>query len=385
MPPASEPAASPPEPGVPLFDLARQHRPLRAELLAALEAVVDSGQFIHGPAVARLEAALGAALGARHVLGVSSGTDALLLGLMALGIGPGDEVVVPAFTFVASANVVARLGARPVFADVHPAELVLTPEELERRLSPRTRAVIPVHLFGLPCRVDELVAQCAPRDIPVLEDCAQATFARLGARQVGSFGRLGAFSFFPTKNLGGFGDGGALSVADGELLARLRRLRDQGGRARDDYTELGGNFRLDTLQAAVLEVKLRRAEAWQAERRAVAGRYAALFSQAGLGAPGDERLQLPPCPAGREHAWNLYVVQAARREELRAHLQTRGVGAGVYYSRPLHLQPCFAPGPGRLPAAERAAERVLALPCYPGLTPPEQERVVAAVAEFARA
>jgi len=347
--------------------------------------VLDSGQFIQGPAVSRLESRLATALGARRVLGVSSGTDALLLGLMALGIGPGDEVLVPAFTFVASANVVARLGARPVFVDVHPEELVVTPEEISRRLTPRTRAVIAVHLFGLPCRVDELVDLCAPRGVAVVEDCAQAAFARLGARPVGSLGLLGAFSFFPTKNLGGLGDGGALTCADEALGAKLARLREHGGRARDDYPEVGGNFRLDTLQAAALEVKLRHAPGWQAARREVATRYAALFSRAGLGAPGDERLGLPPCPAGREPGWSMYVIQAARRDELRAHLQARGVGTGVYYARPLHLQPCFAPdapGPGALPAAERAAGRVLALPCYPGLTTAEQERVVEAIAEL---
>jgi dTDP-4-amino-4,6-dideoxygalactose transaminase len=367
-----------------LFDLARQHRPLRQELVAALEAVLDSGQFIHGPAVARFEAAFARAIDSPFALGVSSGTDALLMALMALAIGPGDEVVVPAFSFVATAEVVARLGARPVFADVEPRELVLTPEEAARRAGPRTRAVLPVHLYGLPARAPEIASACGPR-VAVIEDCAQAAFARLGGRPVGGLGRMGAFSFFPTKNLGGLGDGGALTTPDPELHARLGRLRDHGARARDDHPELGGNFRLDALQAAALEVKLRHAPAWQKERRALAAGYLERFAARGLGSEGDPRLELPREPEGREHAWNLFVVQADRRDALRAHLEARGVGAGVYYARALHQQACFAPDKpreGGLPHAERAAGRVLALPLYPGLTPTEQDRVVQAVAGF---
>jgi dTDP-4-amino-4,6-dideoxygalactose transaminase len=368
---------------VPLVDLRAQHAPLRDEILAALARVADSGQYILGPEVEAFERELAAFVGVPHAVGVSSGTDALLVALMALGVGPGDEVVVPALSFVATASVVARLGAVPRFADIDPATFTLDPAALERAVGPRTRAVVPVHLYGLCADMEAVVAVADRRGLPVVEDAAQALGARCGARQAGATGRVGCFSFFPTKHLGALGDAGLLVTADDGLAETARLLRVHGAERRDAHRLLGGNFRLDAIQAAVLRVKLPHVPAWIDARRANARRYADLFRTAGL----DGIVRLPVEPPGRPHTWHQYVVRAPRRDALRAHLAARGIGTEVYYAAPLHLQPCFAAlghRPGDFPEAERASAEVLALPVWPGLDADRQARVVEAMAEFYR-
>ncbi len=364
---------------VPLLDLTRQYLPLRDDIRAALDRVCDSQRFILGPELESFEAEAAAALGVRAAIGVSSGTDALLIALMALDVGPGDEVIVPTFTFFATAGVVSRLGARPVMVDVDPVDYCLDPEAVEDHVTDATRAVIPVHLFGQAADMDAL--REAARDVPILEDCAQAWGATFEDQPVGSLGVMGAFSFFPSKNLGGFGDAGLVTTDDLELATRLRELRVHGQSGPYEHPAVGGNFRLDALQAAVLRVKLPHVPAWVDGRRANARRYAELFAAAGL----DEVLTLPDEVPGRGHTFNQYVVRAPRRDELRAHLGRRGIGAAVYYPLPLHLQPCFADLgylPGDMPVAEEASAEVLALPVFPELTAPEMDEVVAAVAEF---
>jgi len=314
-------------------------------------------------------------------VGVSSGTDALLEALMALDVGPGAEVVMPTFTFFATAGVVARLGATPVFADIDPVDFCIDPGQLATRIGPATRAVIPVHLFGQSADMDAVMK--AAGSVPVLEDCAQAWGADCGGRQVGSIGVMGAFSFFPSKNLGGFGDGGLITTGDPELDGTLRELRMHGQSGPYLHPEIGGNFRIDALQAAVLRVKLPHVKGWIGDRRANADRYRRLFAEAGL----EETLVLPEAVPGRGHTFNQFVVRAPRRDELKARLAERGIGCSVYYPLPLHLQPCFAhlgQRQGSLPVAERASREVLALPVFPELTEAELAEVVGVIADFYR-
>lgn len=390
MPPRAD---APAPAAVPLVDLKSQHRQLREEVMAAVATVANSQRFIQGPEVALFERALAAWLGVEHAVGVSSGTDALLVALMALEIGPGDEVITSPFTFVSTAEVIRRMGARPLFADLMPETLLMRTAAIEQLLSSRTRAVIPVHLYGQVCDMEALCTLSNERGFPVIEDCAQALGAEEDDRKAGSFGRMGAFSFFPTKVLGGWGDGGMLVTGDGELADRVRQIREHGAAGRDHYLRLGGNFRLDTLQAAVLGVKLKHLDAWLAARRQAAARYDRLLVDAELAAGPDQtrhpghRIHLPAVAPQRRHAYNLYVIQAERRDELRAHLAAEHIQTGVYYPVPLHLQPCFSDlgyHEGDLPVAEEAARNVLALPLYPEITEDQQERVVDAVARFYR-
>ncbi len=364
---------------VPLLDLTRQYQPLRDEIRQALDRVCDSQRFILGAEVEAFEREAAAALGVRHAVGVTSGTDALLIALMALGVGRGDEVVVPTFTFFATAGVVDRLGATPVFVDVDPVDYCMDPAQLAERITPRTRAVLPVHLFGQ--AADLPAIREAAGGIPVIEDCAQSWGATCHDRQTGSVGLMGAFSFFPSKNLGCFGDGGLVTTDDGELDRTLRELRMHGQSGPYEHPVVGGNFRLDALQAAVLRVKLPHVGAWVEARRRNAGRYSELFATAGLG----NTVTLPAAPPERGHTFNQYVVRVPKRDELRAFLGERGIGCSVYYPLPLHLQPCFAHlghGTGDFPAAEQASRDVLALPVFPELSEDEQRRVVQAIAEF---
>lgn len=364
---------------VPLLDLTRQYEPLREEFRRTLDRVCDSQRFILGPEVDAFEKEAAQVLEVAHAVGVSSGTDALLEALMALGIGPGDEVVLPTFTFFATAGVVARLGATPVFADIDPVDFCIDPRQLANRIGRATRAVIPVHLFGQSADMDAVLE--AAGSVPVLEDCAQAWGADCGGRQVGSLGVMGAFSFFPSKNLGGFGDGGLITTGDPELDHKLRELRMHGQSGPYQHPEVGGNFRIDALQAAILRVKLPHVKGWIGDRRANADRYRRLFAEAGL----EETLVLPEAVPGRGHTFNQYVVRAPRRDDLRAFLAERGIGAAVYYPLPLHLQPCFSYlgyQPGDFPVSEQASHEVLALPVFPELTENEQREVVAAIAEF---
>ncbi|MCG6948880.1 MAG: DegT/DnrJ/EryC1/StrS family aminotransferase [Acidobacteria bacterium] len=364
---------------VPLLDLTRQYKPLREEFRQAIDRVCESQRFILGDEVQAFETEAAAALEVAHTVGVASGTDALLVALMALGIGRGDEVVLPTFTFFATAGVVARLGATPVFVDVDPVDYCMDPRDLRARIGDRTRAIIPVHLFGQAAAMDQIVEVAG--DVPVLEDCAQAWGASFDGKQVGSIGVMGAFSFFPSKNIGCFGDGGLVTTAHSELERIVRELRVHGQSGPYQHPAVGGNFRLDALQAAVLRVKMPHVGGWVDGRRANAEFYRHLFSNTGL----DQIVRLPQAIDGRGHTFNQYVIRAPRRDELRAFLAELGIGAAVYYPLPLHLQPCFeflGYGEGDFPVAEQASREVLALPIFPELMEEEQEQVVRAIEEF---
>lgn len=365
---------------IPLLDLAAQNAPLMPELRAAFERVMAHGRFIMGPEVDAFEAELSEYLGV-HAIGVASGTDALLLSLMALDVGPGDEVITTAFSFFATAGCILRLGARPVFVDIDPSDCQIAPGAVAAAISPATRAVIPVHLFGQACDLDGVMAACAERGIPVVEDAAQSLGARCGERVVGTVGATGCFSFFPSKTLGGFGDGGLVSTGDAALAARLRLLRAHGAKPKYHHPEVGGNFRLDALQAALLRVKLPHLDSWARGRRRNAARYEAHFASAGL---PTTRLS-PPVETRAGHVYNQYVVRTPERDALRAHLRKLGIGSEIYYPEPLHRQPCLGDAvmpEGSLPEAERACREVLALPIYAELPPEHLDRVASAVTEF---
>lgn len=368
-----------PGPEVPLLDLQAQYRPLRAELLAAIARVCDSQRFILGPDVALLEQDLAERLEVEHAVAVSSGTDAILATLMALGIGPGDEVVTTPYSFFATAGCIARLGATPVFADIDPRTYNLDPAAAAAAVSPATRAIMPVHLYGLAADMDPLVDLAAARGIPLIEDAAQAIGARYRGRLAGTIGTAGCFSFFPSKNLGAFGDGGLVTTNNAALAGEIRLLRNHGAEPKYIHTRIGGNFRLDTLQAAVLRVKLPHLEKWTMMRRANAERYAALVDAAGLGG----RITLPYEPPGYHHIFNQYIVGVPDRDRVRQSLEAAGVGTEVYYPVPFHLQECFAPlgyQRGAFPVAEAAAAATLALPIYGELTAEQQQTVIRTLA-----
>jgi dTDP-4-amino-4,6-dideoxygalactose transaminase len=381
---------------VPLFDLKRQHEAVKAELAAAFERVLSSGQFILGPEVDALEAECQSLLGARHAIAVSSGTDALILAFMALGIGPGDEVVCPAYTFFATAGCVARVGAKPVFADVRPCCFNLDPAALERAITPRTKAVVPVHLFGQCADMDAILEIARRRRIAVVEDAAQSLSARFHGRAAGTLGEVGCYSFFPTKNLGALGDAGLVTAEDAALAERLRMLRGHGMKPKYYHHSIGGNFRIDALQAALLRVKLPRLASYTEARRRNAALYRDALLERGLAdqvgrcgtVEGSRPLVLPSaCQPGS--IWNQFVlrVRAGKRDALRKHLEAKKVGTEIYYPVPLHLQDCFAHlggQPGTMPASEQAARETIALPIFPELEPEEVLYVVEAVASFFR-
>lgn len=362
---------------VALLDVGRGNRPLREEFLEAMAAVIDSGRFLHGPEVKQLEDSVAALSGARHAIGCASGSDALLLALMALDIRCGDEVIVPSFTFFATASAVWRLGAKPVFVDIDPQTFNLDPLAVSRAITPATKAIIPVHLFGQSADMDPLLAIARHTGVAVIEDAAQAIGAAYKGHGVGSLGTIGCFSFYPTKNLGGFGDGGLLTTNDDRLAERLRLFAAHGMNPRYYHQVVGINSRLDTLQAAILNVKLRHLETWTAAREANAARYFQMFQRAGL----SEKLGLPTAAVPGRHVWNQFTVRVTggQRDAVRGQLAQRGIGSEIYYPVPLHLQQCFAPLGGKvgdLPHTERAAQEVLSLPIYPELTADEQYRVV---------
>ena len=368
-------------PAVPLLDLKAQYEPLRDEILAAVTRVCDSQRFIMGPEIDSLERELSAMLGIRHVVAVSSGTDALLLALMALDIKAGDEVITPAYSFFATAGAIARLGATPVFVDIDPATCNLNPRGVLEAVTPRTRAIMPVHLFGQIADMDPILDVASRAGVPVVEDAAQAIGALYKGRPAGSIGALGCFSFFPSKNLGAFGDAGLLAASDDALVHRARLMRTHGMEPKYYHSLIGGNFRMDALQAAILRVKAPHLAAWTEARRDNAKHYAALFREAGLTGSVTLPVESPEC----RHIFNQFVIRVARRDALREHLTARGIGTEIYYPVPLHLQPCFAHLGGRrgdFPEAERAADESLALPIYGELTPAQQRAVVAAVAAF---
>jgi dTDP-4-amino-4,6-dideoxygalactose transaminase len=367
---------------VPLLDLKAQYAPLREEIRQAIDRVCDSQMFILGPEVSALEEELAAFCGARHAVGVSSGTDALLIALMALGIGPGDEVITSSYSFFATAGTVARLGATPVFLDIEASSFNLDPSQVESKITPKTKAILPVHLYGRCAELAPVLAAAKARGIAVIEDAAQAIGAVDGrGRQAGSSGELGCFSFFPTKNLGGFGDGGLVTTNDAVLAESLRVLRVHGSKPKYHHKVVGGNFRLDALQAAVLRVKLKQLPAWTAARRANADRYRRLFNAAGLAS----QVTLPGDVPG--HIYNQFVIRAGQRDRLQAFLGEQGVGTEIYYPIPLHLQDCFASlgyRKGDLPVSEAAAADSLALPIYPELSEEMQRHVVDSIATFFR-
>jgi dTDP-4-amino-4,6-dideoxygalactose transaminase len=365
---------------VPLLDLQAQYQPIRDEILAVITRVCDSQRFIMGPEIEALEAELSAALQVKHAVGVSSGTDALLIAMMALGVGPGDEVVTSTYSFFATAGCVARLGATPVFVDIDPRTYNVDPAALAAAITPRTKAVIPVHLYGQSADLDPILAAAQRAGVAVIEDACQSIGARYKGRPLGSIGTFGTFSFFPSKNLGAFGDGGLVTTNDDGLAAVLRRLRVHGADKQYYHMVVGGNFRLDALQAAVLRVKLPHLEGWSEGRRQNAARYARLVAERGIA----DRLELPAAPGDRTHIYNQFVVRVPGRDAVKAHLESKHVGTAIYYPVPFHQLPCFAYlgyREGQFPQAERAAAETLALPIYGELTETQQRYVVDCLAE----
>jgi dTDP-4-amino-4,6-dideoxygalactose transaminase len=364
-----------------LLDLVAQYQPIRNDILTAITRVCDSQRFIMGPEVENLERELASMIGVEHAIGVSSGTDALLVVLMALGIGPGDEVITPTFSFFATAGCVRRLGATPVFVDVDRVTLAADPAAVASAITPKTRAILPVHLFGLCADMDALQAVATRAGVPVIEDAAQAIGASKGDRQAGTFGLAGCFSFFPSKNLGAFGDAGLVTTNDARFAAEMRLLRNHGAEPKYYHSRIGGNFRLDALQAAVLRVKAPHLEAWTNARRANAGAYRALFAEFGL----QDVVELPVEPAGYTHIYNQFSIQVPNRDALKDYLTSRRIGTEIYYPVPFHRQECFAgiaPARAAFPVADRAADRSLALPVYGELMPAQLRHVVASIAAF---
>lgn len=362
---------------IPQFDLTRQYARIEPEIEAALRRVLRSGRFILGPEGDALEAECAAALGVEHAVAVGSGSDALKLILSVLGIGPDDEVVTPAFSFVASATAVLQVGARPVFADVDPVSLTLAPDRAAAAITPRTRAILAVHLYGLPAPMQPLRALADGRGVPLIEDAAQAFGATLEGQAVGGLGTAGAFSFYPTKPLGAYGDAGLVATRDGELAARARRQRNHGQTQKYDHVELGWNSRLDELQAAILRVKLRHAAAWTEARRRLAMRYAAGLA----GYP----VTLPEEPPGARHAFHQYTIRTPRRDALAKHLAAARIGTACHYPQPIPGQPIFRGlgwDPTAFPVAWKASQEVLSLPCFPELTEDEVDAVTRAILAF---
>jgi len=363
---------------VPLLDLRLQYASIREDVLSAVTRVCDSQQFILGSEVEQLESEIAAAIGVPYAIAVSSGTDALLVALMALGIGHGDEVIVPTFSFFATAGSVSRVGATPVFVDIDPETLMLDVGRVRAAMTSKTKAIIPVHLYGLCADMTPLTS--AADGIHIIEDAAQAIGATYHGEPAGALGTIGCFSFFPTKNLGGFGDGGLVTTTDERLAARVRLLRNHGAQPKYVHHVIGGNFRLDALQAAVLRVKLPHLLDWNRKRRANAATYRELVARAGLA----DRVRLPVEPAARTHVYHQFVIRVPERDVIRAHLASRGIGTEVYYPVPFHRQPCFTHlgySCEAVPNADTAARAVLALPIYPELTSDQEQHVIDSLAE----
>jgi dTDP-4-amino-4,6-dideoxygalactose transaminase len=373
---------------VPLLDLKAQFDPLREEIGRAVSEVVEAQAFILGQPVQRLEEEVARYVGSDHAVGCASGTDALILSLAALDVGPGDEVLTSPFSFFSSASCAYKVGARPAFADIEPLTFNLDPEKADAAVGTKTRALLPVHLFGQCAEMDAFGEIAERRGLPVVEDAAQALGASYdssgGERlHAGAIGSAGCYSFFPSKNLGGFGDGGMVVTSDADLAERLRLLRVHGGQQMYHHRWVGWNSRLDALQAAVLRVKLPHLDGWSEGRAANAARYDAWLRESGLVEAG--HVTLPVRAPGRRHIFNQYTLRVERRDELREHLKAEGIGHSVYYPVPLHLQDCFRElgyEKGDFPVAEKACAEVVSLPVYPELTREQQERVVSAVAGF---
>lgn len=365
---------------VPLVDLGAQQREIGDEVRAGLDEVFEATAFIGGPAVGRFERAYAQYVGATHCVGVANGTDAIELALRAVGVRPGGEVILPANTFIATAEAVSRLGAVPVLIDVDPVHLLVDPAAVRAAVGPRTEAIVPVHLFGQLAPVEAIGKIAADAGVPMVEDAAQAQGARRDGRAAGSFGLAAGTSFYPGKNLGAAGDAGAVTTSDGVVARAVRVLGAHGSARKYDHEVIGMNSRLDTLQAVVLEAKLRRLEAWNDARRAAAARYEALLADV----PG---VRTPTVVPGNEDVWHLYVVQVDDRDRVLNGLNEAGIGAGIHYPTPVHLTGAYAHlghGVGAFPVAEAAAGRILSLPMYPHLTAEQQEAVVDALAEAVR-
>jgi dTDP-4-amino-4,6-dideoxygalactose transaminase len=363
---------------IPLLDLKAQYATIRSEVREAMDRVVESQQFILGPEVEALEDEIAKYSQCRHAVGVSSGTDALLVALMAIGIKPGDEVITTPYSFFATAGSIARLGATPVFADIEPRTFNIDPRGIEAKITQRTRAIMPVHLFGQMAGMDTLCDIARTHDIPVIEDAAQAIGAEDHGRRAGSLGLIGCFSFFPSKNLGGFGDGGMVTTNDETVAENMRRLRSHGFRTKYYNEVLGGNFRLDEIQAAVLRVKLKHLETWTEARRRNAALYRTAFADS-------DRVQLPFENPDSRHIYNQFVIRSKKRDGLMAHLKESGISSEVYYPLPLHLLECFKYlqlAAGTFPQSETAAKESLALPIYPELTADQIRTVASTVLEY---
>jgi dTDP-4-amino-4,6-dideoxygalactose transaminase len=368
---------------IPILDLKAQHDTIRREVAEAIERDVDSQIFIHGPEIEAFERDVAAYVGVRHAIGLSSGTDAILVALMALGIGPGDEVITTPYTFIATCSCIARLGAKAVFVDIDRASFNIDAARVEAAITPRTKAIMPVHLFGQMADVDTIGELGRRHQIPVIEDGAQALSAQLHGKHAGSWGTMGTYSFFPSKNLGGFGDGGMLVTNDDAVARSVRLLRNQGQEPKYFSIVVGGNFRLDALQAAVLRVKLPRLDAWGNARKRNADRYRKLFADAAL----DDLVELPPELPNRRHVYNQFVLRVRDRDALKKHLHAAGIGTEIYYPQPMHLQKCFEAwghSRGQFPQSETGAEESLAIPVYPELTEAMQEEVISTIRAFYR-
>ena len=374
---------------VPLLDLKAQHDPLYGDIISAIERVIRGQSFILGPEVKQLEELIAGYCHSKHAIGVSSGTDALLIALMALNVGPGDEVITTPYSFFATAGVIARVGARPVFADIDPISYNIDPNKVEQAITSRTKVVMPVHLYGQCAEMASLLQVTGRHNLPVIEDAAQAIGSEYkDGRRAGGMGQLGCFSFFPSKNLGALGDAGMVVTDHAELAEKVRILRVHGGQPKYYHKVIGGNFRLDTLQAAVLCVKFKYLDEWTRKRQANAGHYAKLFNDSGL--LGKGLISLPravyeAAGVSHYHIYNQFVIRATNRDALRNYLRDQGVGTEVYYPVPLHLQECFRSlgyREGNFPEAERAARETLALPIYPEISSGQQQRVVEVLAEF---
>lgn len=368
--------------GVPLLDLQAQYASLGSEMSEAINRVAASQRFIMGPEVEAFEASFAEYVGAAHAVGCASGTDALLLSLKTLDLGPGDEVITSPFTFFATAGAIHNAGGTPVFVDIEPDTFNIDPRLVEAALTERTRAIVPVHLFGQVADMETLHEIAASRGVAVIEDAAQAVGAKRSVqgvmRSAGTLGRAAAFSFFPSKNLGAWGDGGMVTTDDAKVAARVRRLRKHGGDFEYHHAEIGTNSRLDALQAAILSVKIRYLDGWNAARRERASRYTEGFASI-------DAVRTPRVADGAEHVFHQYTVRVARRDELASFLGARGIGHKVYYPVPLHRQECFASlgyAEGSLPESERAAHEVLSLPIFPELADEQIAAVIAAVEEF---
>jgi dTDP-4-amino-4,6-dideoxygalactose transaminase len=368
---------------IPLLDLKAQYAPIREECRAVFDRVADAQAFIGGPEVEGLEKEIAAYSQSQFGVGVTSGTDALLVSLMTLGVQPGDEIITTPYTFFATGGCIHRMGAVPVFVDISPLSYNINPALIEAAVTPKTKAIMPVHLYGQMADMDPIMAIAQRHNLYVIEDGAQAIGAEYKGRRAGSIGHFGCFSFFPSKNLGAFGDGGMITANDPALAHKAKLLRNHGAEPKYYHKLVGGNFRLDALQAAILRIKLRYLDGWTAGRQQNADRYHRLFTEAGL-----QDVVLPTEEPERRHVYNQFVIRTGRRDTVMAKLKERKIGNEIYYPLPLHLQECFASlgyRPGSLPESERAAKETLALPIYPELTEEMQAAVVAAVAEAYKA